>query len=160
MELQPDFKEFLSGLLSKNVRFLLVGAHALAAHGRPRYTGDLDVWVEPTAANARRVLSALRLFGFGAVGLTTRDFSRRDRVTQLGYPPVRIDILTGISGVEFPGAWKRRIEVSLAGMTVPVLSRADYVDNKRAAARPKDLLDVALLEELDPPSPKRRRKPR
>ncbi len=144
MELAPDFREFLSLLLSQNVRFLLVGAHALAVHGRPRYTGDLDVWVAATPANARRVIAALRAFGFGAVGLSLKDFTGTDQVIQLGYPPLRIDGLTA----------------SIAGLEVPVPGRDDYLTNKRAAGRPKDLADIALLEEDDAPQPangKRRR---
>ena len=150
MELHPDFREFLSVLLSKNVRFLLVGAHALAVHGRPRYTGDLDVWVQPTPANARRVVAALKALGFGSVRLSTKDFTRKDRVVQLGYPPVRIDVLTAISGVVFGPAWRRRIVAPIDGLRLPVLGRLDYVANKRAAGRPKDLLDLALLEEALP----------
>ena len=160
MELAPDFREFLSLLLSQNVRFLLVGAHALAVHGRPRYTGDLDVWVGVTPANARRVLTALRAFGFGAVGLSLKDFAATDQVIQLGYPPLRIDVLTGISGLSFTSAWKHRLTASIAGLEVPVLGRDDYLANKRAAGRPKDLADIALLEEDDAPQPangKRRR---
>ena len=160
MELASDFREFLSLLLSKNVRFLLIGAHALAAHGRPRYTGDLDVWVSPTQANAKQVIAALRAFGFGTVGLSAKDFGAMDRVVQLGYPPLRIDILTSISGVFFPAAWKHRLVASIAGLKVPVLSRDDYLTNKRAAGRPKDLLDVALLEEGEPRARRRKLRPK
>ncbi len=126
MDLAPDFREFLSLLLSKDVRFLLVGAHALAVHGRPRYTGDLDVWVSPTPANSKRLIAALRAFGFGSLGLSTKD----------------------------------RLTTSMAGLEIPVLGQKDYVANKKAAGRPKDLLDLALLEEAQPRSPVTRRKRR
>ena len=145
MKLQPDFKEFLRLLLSHRVRFVVVGAHALAAHAEPRFTGDLDVFVEPTKANATRLLAALAEFGFGTVGLTAEDFTRPDRVAQLGYPPVRIDLLTSISAVTFPEAWKGRVATRLGGLDVAVLGVRELVKNKRAAGRPKDLADLALL---------------
>ena len=157
MGLHPDFRDFLGLLLSHRVRFVVVGAHALAAHGRPRITGDLDVFVEPSAANARRVMAALTAFGVGAVGLSARDFEASAGVVQLGTPPVRIDVLTGISGVRFSTAWKNRTVVRLDGLSLPILGRRDFVRNKRAAGRPKDLLDVALLREGGPRRVKRRR---
>lgn len=147
MVLHPDFRDFLRFMLSERVRFVVVGAHALAAHGRPRLTGDLDVLVEPTLSNGSRVLAALDAFGFGALALSPRDFAKADQVVQLGAPPVRIDILTGISGVRFETAWRNRVIVALAGMRVPVLGRRDFLRNKRASGRPKDLADVALLGE-------------
>ena len=148
MEAHDDWKEFLALLNSHRVRYLLVGAHALAVHGNPRYTGDLDVWVAPTAANAKRVYRALVEFGFGGVrGLTVEDFERPEHVVMLGTPPVRIDLLTSISGVAFTSAWKRRVRAEYVGVAVTVLARADLVKNKRAAGRPKDLADLDTLGE-------------
>jgi hypothetical protein len=147
MKLQPDFKEFLRLLLSHRVRFVIVGAHALAAHGKPRFTGDIDVLVDPTRANAARLLAALTDFGFGAIGLRVEDFTEPDRVAQLGYPPVRIDLRTGISGVTFREAWAGRVATRLGGLDVAVLGVREFLKNKRAAGRPKDLADIALLEE-------------
>lgn len=146
MALQTDWKEFLSLLNAHRVRFVVVGAHALAAHGQPRFTGDLDVLVEPTARNAKRVLAVLRAIGFGALKISERDLDRPDMVIRLGQAPVGIDLLTSISGVTFAAAWKNRVRTSLGGVRVGVLSVRDFIKNKRAAGRPKDLLDVALLK--------------
>ena len=149
MDLPQDWREFLSSLNAKRVRYLVIGAHALAAHGAPCYTADLDVWVEPTNANAEKVMVALRAFGFGALkGLTADDFVDLDKVVMLGVPPMRIDLLTSISGVKFATAWKRRVRTKLGGVTVNVLSVADLRANKLAAGRPKDLADAQTLSQL------------
>jgi hypothetical protein len=142
-----DFVEMLCALSAAGVEFLVVGAHALAAHGVPRATGDLDVWVRASPENAERVMSALRAFGAPLFDLTIDDLCRDDTVFQIGRPPARIDILTSISGVRFTDAWARRLTVSLGGVDVPLLGRDDFVANKRAAGRPKDLSDLALLDE-------------
>jgi hypothetical protein len=147
MDLAEDYREFLRLLISHRVRFLVVGAHALAALGHPRYSDDLDVFVEATPANARRIVAALRAFGFGDVGLDAEDFSRPGKVARLGQPPVSIDVLTSIAGVSFAEAWKGRTRGRLAGLTVAYLGKQQFVRNKRAAGRPKDLLDLALLDE-------------
>lgn len=160
MALHPDWLALLSLLRSENVRFLIVGAHALAVHGAPRFTGDLDILVERSPANARAVMAALRRFGFGRAGLDERDFTRPNRVAQLGLPPVRIDLLTSISGVSFEKAWERRVETKLGGEPVAVLGFEDMLRNKRASGRPKDLADVAALLALKsaraPSRPRRR----
>ncbi len=140
-----DFVEMLSALSAAGARFLIVGAHALAAHGAPRATGDLDIWVQATNENAARVLAALRTFGAPLFDLTEADLCARDTVFQIGLPPSRIDILTGISGVLFEDAWERRIEVAVGDLRVATIGRADFIVNKRAAGRPKDLLDLELL---------------
>ena len=140
-----DFVEMLSALSAAGVRFLVVGAHALAAHGAPRATGDLDIWVEATRENAARVLEALGRFGAPLYDLTVDDLCAEDTVFQIGLPPSRIDILTGISGVDFEGAWSRRLDIPIGDLTVGTLGRADFVSNKRASGRPKDLLDLELL---------------
>lgn len=141
-----DFVEILSEFSAARVEYLLVGAHAFAVHARPRATGDLDLWVRPTAENERRVLEALRRFGAPTFALEEGGFQRAGEVVQLGVPPHRIDILTSISGVEFEGAWTRRIEVEVEGVLVPILGREDLIRNKRAADRPQDRADVSLLE--------------
>jgi hypothetical protein len=148
MQLPPHWSEFLSALKRHGVRFLLVGAHALAAHGRPRATQDLDVLVAPTAANARKVAAALADFGFPELGADWRWFTKPYRVTMLGRIPLRIDVLTGISGVSFAVAWKNRIKMPTEIGDIPVLGINEFRANKRAAGRPKDLLDLALLDEL------------
>lgn len=144
-----DFVEILSELSAAGADFLIVGAHALAAHGVPRATGDLDIWVRPTPDNARRVLTALSRFGAPLFDLTVDDLAKPDTVFQIGLPPSRVDILSGISGVTFDDAWPRRTTATLEGLEVGVLSRVDFVTNKRASGRPKDLLDLALLDEAD-----------
>ncbi|MFT3852826.1 MAG: hypothetical protein QM733_08830 [Ilumatobacteraceae bacterium] len=146
LQLDPDFSEFVESFVAHDVRFLLVGGYALAAHGLPRATGDFDAWIWLDASNAERVVAALEAFGFGGLGLTAADFDQPDRVVQLGYPPHRIDVLTSIDGVEFEDAWTRRIIVEADGHDLPVISRDDLIANKRAAGRPQDLADVARLE--------------
>ncbi len=141
-----DFVEMLSALCAAGAEFLVVGAHALAAHGRPRATGDLDIWVRPSGENARRVMSALRAFGAPLHDLTLDDLSSGDVVFQIGVVPARIDILTGVSGVTFEAAWPDRISIRIAELDVPVLGREALICNKRAAGRPRDLADVAELE--------------
>jgi hypothetical protein len=143
----PVFSEFLSTFVSRRVRFLVVGAHALAVHGRPRYTDDLDVWVEPTPANAKRVVQALTDFGYASYALHEAEFATPDRMTHLGAPPLRIDVMTSISGVRFADAWQRRVSVEIEGMRIGFVGRNDFVTNKVTSARAKDLADLALLAE-------------
>jgi len=157
-ELHDDWREFLRLLIAHRVKFLVVGAHALAAHGRPRFTGDLDVFVEPSVPNARRILAALDEFGFGAVNVTVDDLTSPTRVIQLGQPPVRIDLLPGISGVSFDRAWRGRMRGVVAGLRVNFIGRAEYLANKRAADRPKDRADLALLSEGGPKKRKRKQR--
>jgi len=140
-----DFAEMLSALSEAGAEFLIVDAHALAAHGVARATGDIDIWVKPTRENAERVMRALIVFGASLNDLTIDDLTKTDTVFQIGVDPCRVDILSGISGVEFGDAWNRRVVLDIEGVTVPVLGRADFVDNKRASGRPKDLLDLELL---------------
>ncbi|MBU6317438.1 MAG: hypothetical protein KGR47_13075 [Acidobacteria bacterium] len=124
---------------------MIVGGYALAAHGLPRATGDLDAWIRTDSANADRLLDALDEFGFGGVGIGHDDLTSDDCVVQLGYPPYRIDLLTRISGVDFDVAWTRHIEVVLGGVVVPFIGREDLIANKRATGRPQDVADVLRL---------------
>lgn len=145
-----DWFDFLAALLDANVRFLVVGAHALAAHGLPRATQDLDVWIEPTLENARRVVRALEHFGAPAeaLGITANDFVTPNTVVQFGVAPNRIDILTAISGVpSFAAAWEDRLDQPVRGRTMPFLGRATFLANKRASGRHKDLGDIDSLGE-------------
>jgi hypothetical protein len=142
----PDFKELLLGFNAQNVEYLIVGAHALAAHGHVRATKDLDVWVRPEQANARKVLQALVDFGAPLGGLTADDLSRKETVFQIGLPPLRIDIITNIDGVEFAEAWPDRLETSFGGVPTFVISRQHLITNKKTAARLQDLADVEQLE--------------
>jgi len=155
-----DFVEMLSALSAAGVRFLIVGAHALAAHGTPRATGDLDIWIQATPENANRVLRALQAFGAPLFDLSVADLSKPDTVFQIGLPPSRIDLLSSISGVEFDDAWPGRIEVAIGDLRVGVIGRADFVANERATGRPKDRLDIELLppeSSQRPPTPPARR---
>lgn len=147
--MNDDFLDLLRAFHDAQVRFLVVGAHAMAAHGVPRATGDLDVWVQADAANAARVWQALLAFGapLEAFGIKARDFAVPGDVVQLGLPPRRIDVLTAIDGLDFAAAWDARLVVDVGGGSAPVLSFEDLLRNKCASARPKDVQDVAMLRQ-------------
>jgi len=142
-----DFRDVLAALVANGVRFLIVGAHALAAHGVPRVTGDLDIWVEPTATNASRIWRALSEFGapMSALNIRESDFSTLDQVVQIGLPPYRIDIMTSISGVDFAEAREEALSGTLFEVPVQFIGRQAFVRNKRASGRPKDLEDIRSL---------------
>jgi hypothetical protein len=150
VKLPPDWSELIGLLCAERVRFVIVGAHALAVHGRPRATGDLDILVEPTAENARKLKVVLRAFGFPSLARAAARFTEPDRMATLGREPLRIDLMTTISGVSFAAAWKGRVTVRFGRHRVGFLGRAQFLANKRAAGRPKDLLDLALLREAAP----------
>lgn len=124
---------------------MIVGAHALAIHAKPRYTGDLDVFIEAAPDNAERLIAALADFGFGTLAITAEEMSRAGEVLQLGFPPNRIDVMTRIDGVTFEEAWPRRVEGTYAGHRVFFIGKEDFIRNKKAAGRPQDLADVDLL---------------
>lgn len=147
--MNDDFLDLLRAFHDAEVRFLVVGAHAMSAHGVPRATGDLDVWVQADAANAERVWQALLGFGapLEALGVEARDFAVPGNVVQLGLPPRRIDVLTAIDGLEFAAAWERRFVADVGGCSTPLLCFEDLLRNKRASARPKDVQDVAMLRQ-------------
>jgi hypothetical protein len=146
--LNVDFRDLLDCLCSEGAEFLIVGAYAVAFHGTPRATGDLDVFVRPTVDNAARVWRALARFGapLRERGVTERDFTDPGMIYQIGLPPRRIDILTQISGVSFDEAWTSRAETTVDGFTVAFIGRDALIKNKRASGRDKDLLDVRLLQ--------------
>lgn len=146
--LDADLRELLALFNTHRVEFLVVGGHAVAFHGYPRFTEDLDLYVRPVADNATRILTALDAFGFGELGLVRDDFIADDRVIQLGRAPNRIDLLTRLWGVDFQDAWSRRVAGTLDEIPVSMLSREDLIRNKRATARPQDLADAAALEAL------------
>jgi Nucleotidyltransferase of unknown function (DUF6036) len=148
--LTPDFVEFIESCVNREVKFLVVGGYALAAHGHPRATKDLDVWVRTDPANAERVVQALNDFGMGSLGLTANDFLEPGVVIQLGYAPIRIDLLTSISGVDFERCWKNRTTVDIGGVEAGFISATDLITNKRASGRPQDLVDADTLERLSP----------
>ena len=143
--LNKDFKEFVQFLNANAVEYLVVGGYALMAHGHPRYTGDIDFWVDPTRANIASLLTALGQFGFASVDLKEEDFLVEQAVIQLGFPPARIDLMVSVSGVEFASAYKSRLEVDLDGTRINVINRDDFIRNKRATGRPKDFIDLKEL---------------
>lgn len=149
MDLSRDFSEFLRLLVANDVRFMVVGGYALAAHGHPRYTKDLDVWVWADPSNTHRLMTALDEFGFGQLGLSAEDFTDADTVVQLGREPQRIDILTFATGLEFSEAYEQRMTISLHGTPVPFLSLDDLRRNKAATGRLRDLADLADLPRTD-----------
>jgi len=142
-----DFNDLLSAFNAEKVRYLVIGGFALAAYGRPRYTKDLDLWVDSAGDNPELVFRALARFGAALDGVNSDDFRDPDCVFQIGVEPLRIDILNDISGVRFSDAWPNRHESRYGGTPVFVISRDDLVANKRASGRPRDLRDIAALEE-------------
>lgn len=144
--LNPDFRDMLSVLCEEGVEFMVVGAYALAAHGYPRSTGDIDIWVNCTEQNAPKVWRAIKRFGAPLIDLTLEDLKTPDIVFQIGVAPRRVDILTSIAGVDFDDAWPSHKVVEMDGQKFPVIGREHLLANKKAAGRPKDQADVAWLE--------------
>jgi hypothetical protein len=147
MEVQQDFKDLFVLFNEQKVEYLIVGAYALAFHGAPRYTGDIDLLVNPDAANAQRIMSALDKFGFGSVGLEASDFESPNKVIQLGVPPVRVDMVTSITGVSWKEAFAGRVEGKYGDVQVQYIGREAFILNKRALGRKKDLADLEALGE-------------
>lgn len=145
MIFEKDFIDFIELLNVHEVEYMVVGAHALAFHGRPRHTGDLDIWIKPSADNANKMVEVLKDFGFDSLGLTDEDFLKENYVTQLGYPPLRIDILNAISGVNFDDAYKGRIIGAEGDLTISFINISDFIANKQATGRAKDIGDIDAL---------------
>lgn len=145
MAVNPDFRDLFVALNDAGAKYLLVGGYAVAFHGQPRFTKDLDVWIEASAENASRVFIALSTFGAPLDNLTLTDLTQPDLVFQIGIPPNRIDVLTGIDGVTFAESWAAREQTTYGDQTVPVIGRAQLIQNKRASGRPQDLLDLKAL---------------
>ena len=153
MEINSDYRDLLKTLNAAGVRYLVVGAYAVMAHTEPRYTKDLDVWIDPAEANAHAVICALAEFGAPLQGITALDFTQPETFYQLGVSPVRVDILTSLSGIEFAAAWERRVNVDFDGEPAAVLGREDLLAAKRAVGRPQDNLDIQTL--LTPRMPRK-----
>ena len=149
--LNEDYKEMLQCLADEDVKFLLVGAYALAAHGYPRATMDIDIWVMPSAGNAAATLKALRRFGAALHSLSVGDLQKDDTIFQIGVAPRRIDIVTGVSGLQFEETFARSAPVEIEGIEVHIPSVDDLIRNKRASGRTKDLADAEALESLKTP---------
>jgi hypothetical protein len=143
--LNPDFKEFIQSLNDNDVRYLVVGGYAVALHGYPRYTKDIDIWIEPDPENANRMVRAIIQFGFESLGLETDDFLEEDMIIQLGYPPNRIDLMTSLSGVNFKSCYEERIFVEIDGVGVNFIDLANLRKNKSASGRAQDLADLENL---------------
>lgn len=146
--LNKDYKEILLSLIDENVRFILVGAYAIAAHGYPRATMDIDIWVMPSPDNADSVLRAVKKFGAPLHGLTSDDLQKPDTIFQIGVAPRRIDIITGASGLDFESTYANSIPIEIEGITIHIPSLDDLICNKKASARAKDIADAEALEKL------------
>ncbi len=144
--LSKDFKEFIELLNENNVVYLVVGGYAVAFHGHPRYTKDLDVWIELSPDNANRIINALKKFGFGSLGLKLDDFLEKEQIIQLGYPPNRIDILTSLTNLKFEDCYDSKIEVEIQNLHINFIDIENLKKNKRATGRPQDLADAENLE--------------
>jgi 2-keto-3-deoxy-L-rhamnonate aldolase RhmA len=149
METQSDYKELFALLNAHGVDYVIVGAYALAFHGVPRNTGDVDVLVEATSANARRVIAALNAFGFGSAGLTEQDFTMKDHVIQLGVPPLRVDFMTSIESVPWAEAAASKVSGNYGGVPIWFLGRDALIKNKKATGRLRDRADIEALEKMD-----------
>lgn len=145
MSLSVDLKEFIGLLNSRGVEYVIVGAHSLAFHGRPRYTGDLDILIRPSQENAEKVTTVISEFGFPQSGFQAADFIESDQVIQLGRVPGRIDLMTGITGVATSEAFATKVPAELSGVPVFILSKELLIQNKRAVGRPQDLADLDAL---------------
>jgi hypothetical protein len=145
MDLEKDLREFVELLNALNVRYMVVGAFAVAYHGHPRFTGDIDVFIERSHENAERLVQVIERFGFGDLNLSAADFLQEDQVIQLGIAPSRIDLLTFLSGVSFEDAWATREYGEINGLTVPFISKEMLKRNKAASGRTQDLADLEHL---------------
>lgn len=147
MEVQPDFRDLLALFGKHDVECMIVGGYALAFHGAPRFTGDIDIYVRPHPENAKRVLLALAEFGFGSVGLTAEDFAEPGRVVQLGVPPVRVDLVTSLTGISWDQANRGRAQGTYGSVPVSYIGREEFVANRKATGRKRDLADLEALGE-------------
>ncbi len=141
-----DFREFIELLIKNKAEYLIVGGYAVGIHGHPRYTGDLDIWLNATPQNAAQILKSVNEFGFASFKLTKEDFTKPGNVIQLGYPPLRIDLLTEIDGVTFEACFKNRKEVIIEGLTVNFIGYNDLLKNKKESGRPRDIDDIDNLK--------------
>jgi predicted nucleotidyltransferase len=144
--LNRDFKEFIQSLNDNQVRYLIVGGYAVAFHGHPRYTKDIDIWIEMTQKNSENTIQALEQFGFGSLGLKKEDFLIPDQIIQLGYPPSRIDLITTLSGVDFASCYASRVQINIDGIQVNFIDLDNLIKNKQASGRHQDLADLESLK--------------
>lgn len=147
MFVNSDFSDLLNLFKANNVKYMVIGGYAVVQYTEPRFTKDLDLWISTHPKNADAVFNALKEFGAPLEGMSPKDFSEEGYFYQMGVPPVRVDILMGIPGVQFDEAWERRVEVQFDDVSVTIISREDLIQAKRAAGRPQDLLDADSLEQ-------------
>jgi predicted nucleotidyltransferase len=148
MRIEKDFKEFIALLNENKVKYLIVGGFAFAFYVEPRYTKDIDIFVEASEENSKKIIAALTAFGFGNIGLKEEDFRKPGQIIQLGYAPVRIDVITSIAGVTFDSAWKNKVEGKYGDIPCFFISKDDLILNKQKAARPQDITDVKKLKKI------------
>jgi acylphosphatase len=149
LKLHPDFRDLICAFIEGNAEFVVVGAYALGIHGVVRNTGDLDIFFRPTKENAKSIIKSLKSFGFQSKELTVESLLKPDTVHYFGRPPLRVDLLNSISGVSFEEAWNSRIGLEMDDFTIPVIGKEALLKNKAASGRPKDLVDVELLNKTD-----------
>ena len=148
MRIEKDFKKFIALLNKNEVRYLIVGSFAFSYYAEPRFTKDIDFFIDPTETNSEKVLITLLDFGFKSLNLKSKDFQELDQIIQLGVAPVRIDLLTSISGIDFSSAWKSKIKGNYGSITTNFISKADLIKNKKAAGRLQDIADVEKLNKI------------
>jgi hypothetical protein len=153
IQLPREFKEFIELLNAEKVEYLLVGAWALALHGCPRYTADMDIWIRPSSDNAQAIIRALRQFGFRSRPFTPEQFTDERKIFRFGLPPTQVDLVMAIAGVDFSSAWEHREIVELEGVPVNVINRECFVKNKQAAGRLQDLADVEAITRIGQVNP-------
>lgn len=146
MALSKDFKEFIASLNGRSVQYLIIGGYAVAFHGHPRYTKDINIWIERSEENINRLLNAIDDFGFSSLGLKNEDFSHPEMIVQIGVPPNRIDILSDLEGLKFSDAFRNKKEIIKDGIKIAVIGLDDLRTSKKAAGRPRDLADLADLQ--------------
>ena len=146
MLINKDFKEFIELLNKNKVKYLIVGGYALAFHGHPRYTKDIDIWIKSEKENAEGILKALEEFGFSDIGITINDLTEPETIIQLGYPPNRIDLITEVSGIKFDVCYKSKVEVEIENIIINFIDLENLKKNKRASRRNQDLADLENLE--------------
>ncbi|GCA95080.1 DUF6036 family nucleotidyltransferase [Microcystis aeruginosa] len=143
--LNQDFKEFIQLLNNNQVKYLVIGGYAVAVHGHPRYTKDIDIWIEMSSENTQKLMRALTEFGFGSLGLTAEDFQTPDQIIQLGYPPSRIDLITTPDGIDFMTCYQTKIEIKMNDVVVNFIDLESLKKNKKASGRLQDLADLENL---------------
>ena len=147
MTLDPDFEDFIQLLNQHKVDYMVVGGYAMAFHGRPRYTGNLDIWIDISESNAEKMLLVIKDFGFSSLGFKKEDFLKENLINQLGYPPLRIDIITNIDGIDFKAAFSKKLVIEIDNLKANYIGLRELIQNKQASGREKDLIDVKTLQQ-------------